>query len=153
MNSALALGSVTPMQLQTRLGVWEDGTTGTYTNWATDQPDNGTDADCAMFDTNGQWEDYDCTQDYFYACKYVTVAAATAGKSNENKRWSGNGADYRGRQDHTIGELNARNGRSEVHMDTIERPSAIRITAQAITITAGTLMENLACGATPLTRT
>ena len=82
-----------------------------------------------MFDTNGQWEDYDCTQDYFYACKYVTVAAATAGKSNENKRWSGNGADYRGRQDHTIGELNARNGRSEVHMDTIERPSAIRITA------------------------
>jgi len=59
--------------------VWEDGTTGTYTNWATDQPDNGTDADCAMFDTNGQWEDYDCTENNFYACKYATVEAATAG--------------------------------------------------------------------------
>jgi len=61
--------------------VWEDGTTGTYRNWASAQPDNGTDEDCAAYDVTGTWVDALCTTGETYACIYCTSDLASAGQA------------------------------------------------------------------------
>ena len=43
--------------------VWADGYTGTYTNWARDEPNNCCAGEhCVIYWGGSQWNDYDCNE-------------------------------------------------------------------------------------------
>ena len=48
--------------------VWVDGSSVSYTNWSSGQPDDYWDAeDCGhIYGSSGQWNDLDCGRDYWY---------------------------------------------------------------------------------------
>ena len=47
--------------------VWEDGSSDSYTNWYTYQPDHS--GDCAHFPYNGQWDDTSCDAEFSFICE------------------------------------------------------------------------------------
>ena len=63
--------------------VWVDGSTVTYTNWDTGEPndDNGM-GDCVIvLRTSGKWNDTPCIMWYEFMCKF-TEAQPSGGKGN-----------------------------------------------------------------------
>jgi len=55
--------------------VWEDGYTGTFTNWYGPEPNNQGNQDCALLDAqpdgrNGQWDDSTCAASFPFLCQF-----------------------------------------------------------------------------------
>lgn len=63
--------------------VWVDGSTVTYTNWATGEPnDDNSMEDCVIvIGTSGKWNDTPCIMWYEFMCKF-TEAQPSGGKGN-----------------------------------------------------------------------
>ena len=53
--------------------VWEDGSTVTYTNWDTSEPNDwGSGEDCGYIKTSGKWNDYPCDTSHNFICQFTT---------------------------------------------------------------------------------
>ena len=62
--------------------VWEDGSTHSYRNWATGEPNQAlASEDCVSYIEGGEWNDAVCDRLANYACKYASASAATYGAS------------------------------------------------------------------------
>ena len=48
--------------------VWSNGSGASYRNWATDEPNDNGNEDCAEIRTNGEWNDESCTTKRGYIC-------------------------------------------------------------------------------------
>ena len=48
---------------------WADGSGLTYNYWASSEPDGSTSENCVtMRDSNGRWQDDDCSQTQYFSC-------------------------------------------------------------------------------------
>ncbi|XP_071827139.1 macrophage mannose receptor 1-like isoform X2 [Apostichopus japonicus] len=60
---------------------WSDGSTNSYTNWNSNEPNNSNDREnCAAmrWSEDGSWNDADCDTTYYFICKYPLVTASCA---------------------------------------------------------------------------
>ncbi len=56
--------------------IWGTGSASSYTNWGSGQPDNNSDEDCAEANTNGNWNDLNCSANRAFVCEcdpFVTL--------------------------------------------------------------------------------
>ena len=56
---------------------WVDGSTVSYTNWNSGQPDDYWGEDCAHLYTTGYWNDMDCGYDSYYTRDLYYICEAT----------------------------------------------------------------------------